>query len=196
MDLIMRTIAVFVAAALTVGASQADAQAALRPYPSGRATSEVILAYPQGQAPAGAANVSIKIDYGVPHLRGRSLHVGDVVPYDAAWRTGANAVTTLTTGANLRIGEASVPIGTYVVYTLPSRQGWKLILQKSVGQSATAYDAKHDVARIDLKHTVLDEPLESLTIWLIPSTATDAARGELRLSWGTAQLSTDWIVVP
>jgi hypothetical protein len=192
----MRSIAVYVAAALTLAASQVTAQTALRPQPSGRATTEVVLAYPQGQAPAGSTNVSIKIDYGVPHLRGRTLHTGDLVPYDAAWRTGANGVTTFTTGASLEIGGATVPAGSYVVYTLPSRQGWKLILQKPVGQSATAYDATHDVVRIDLKHTTLAQPLESLSIWLIPSTATDAARGELRLAWGTAQLSTDWVVRP
>lgn len=192
----MRSVVFIFAAALAVDTGPADAQTALRPHPSGRASSEVVLAYPQGQAPAGTANVSIKIDYGVPHLRGRTLHLGDLVPYDAVWRTGANAVTTLTTGVNLQLGGVTVPIGTYVVYTLPTRQGWKLILQKPVGQSATAYDAAHDLARIDLEHTVLSEPLESLSIWLIPSAATDAARGELRLAWGTAQLSTEWIVVP
>ena len=192
----MRSIAAGVVGALAMAAGSVDAQAALRPHPSGRASSEVILAYPQGQAPPGAVNVSIKIDYGVPHLRGRTVHTGDVVPYDAVWRTGANASTILTTGANLKIGAETVPTGTYVVYTLPSKQGWKLILQKPVGQSPTAYDAVHDVVRIDLRHTTLVQPLESLSIWLVPSTATDAARGELRLAWGTVHLTTDWIVVP
>lgn len=158
--------------------------------------SEVFLVYPQGAQPPGASNVTIKIDYGVPHLRGRTLHVGDLVPYDVVWRTGANASTTLTTGSNLRIGGADVPKGTYVLFTLPARQGWKLILQTPVGQSATAYDAAHDIVRIDLRHTILPQPIESLTIWLIPSTATDAARGEFRLAWGMTQLSTDWVVVP
>jgi len=191
----MRFAATFVAIVLAT-ATQSNAQEALRPQPSGRAVSEVVLAYPQGQQPAGASNVTIKIDYGVPHLRGRSLHVGAVVPYDSAWRTGANGLTTLTTGANLRIGGVLVPKGSYVVYTLPTKQSWKLFLQKPVGQSATVYDAAHDVARIELRHTTLPQPLESLTFWLIPSTTTDAARGELRFAWGTAQLSTEWIVVP
>jgi hypothetical protein len=190
----MRFSIAYVVSTLALGAGHLDAQSALRPQPSGRATSEVVLAYPQGQAPSGAGNVSIKIDYGVPHLRGRALHTGDVVPYDAAWRTGANGLTTFATGADLRVGGVAVPKGTYVVYTLPSKQGWKLILQKSVGQSATAYDAAHDVARIDLRLTTLTQPIESLSIWLIPSTAADAARGEFRLAWGTTQLSTDWVV--
>jgi hypothetical protein len=194
----MRFLSTITAVTLTVASqlSGQSAQAVLRPHPSGRALSEVVLAYPQGQAPVGATNLSIKIDYGVPHLRGRTLHTGDVVPYDVPWRTGANALTTLTTGADLKIGGVAVPKGPYVVFTLPSRQGWKLILQRSVGQSPTAYDAANDVVRIDLRHTTLQHPIESLTIWLIPSTAADAARGELRLAWGTAQLSTDWIVTP
>lgn len=191
----MRSIAVYAGVAMVLIAGQVEAQTALRPQPSGRATSEVVLAPAQGQAPAGAASASIRIDYGVPHLRGRALHAGDLVPYDVAWRTGANDVTTLTTGVNLRIGGATVPAGSYVVYTLPSRQGWKLILQKPVGQTA-AYDAAFDFVRLDLKHATLSQPLESLTIWLIPSTATDEARGELRMAWGTFQLSTDWVVVP
>lgn len=191
----MKTLVIAVAV-LALTASHVGAQAGMRPHPSGRATSEVVLAYPQGQAPPGATNLSIKVDYGVPHLRGRALHVGDVVPYDAAWRTGANASTTLSTGANLQLGGVAVPKGTYVVYTLPTRQGWTLILQRPVGQSATAYDAAHDVARINLRQATLPQPVESLTMWLIPSTATDAARGELRLAWGTVQLATDWVVVP
>ena len=191
----MRSIAVYAGVAMLLAAGQLDAQTGLRPQPSGRATSEVVLEYPEGQAPAGATNATIRVDYGVPHLRGRALHTGELVPYDAAWRTGANAVTTFTTGVNLRIGGVAVPAGSYVVYTLPSRQGWKLILQKPANQTA-AYDAKHDFAHIDLQHAVLSQPLESLSIWLIPSTATDAARGELRMSWGTSQLSTDWVVVP
>jgi hypothetical protein len=186
----------FAAAIAILAAPNAFAQAALRPQPSGRATTEVVLAYPAGEAPAGAANVNIRIDYGVPHLRGRSLHTGDLVPYDTPWRTGANASTTLETGANLRIGGVAVAKGTYVVFTLPTRSGWKLILQRPVGQSATAYDAANDVARIDLRTSTLAQPIESLTIWLIPSTATDAARGELRMAWGRVQLATDWSVTP
>jgi hypothetical protein len=174
----------------TLVATDAFAQADLRPQPSGRATTEVVLADPRVQDPT-VTPLSIKIDYGVPHLRGRTLHTADLVPYDVPWRTGANAATTLTTPVDLMIGGTAVPKGAYVVLTLPSRTGWKLILQKS-GQAPGVPAA--DFARIDLRQTTLTQPLESLTIWLIPATATDAARGELRLAWGTVQLSTDWVV--
>jgi hypothetical protein len=169
-------------------------QAALRAMPSGRATAEVSLALPRDAAPVGAQPATIRLDYGQPHLRGRPLHTDSLVPYDKPWRTGANAATTLETGVDLLIGGASVPKGKYVLYTLPSRAGWKLIVQRDAGQPGTEYDAAHDVARIDLRHHALATPLESLTMWLIPQTGPGPARGELRLAWGTSALATNWSV--
>ena len=84
----MRSFAPYAVAALVLAAGQLEAQTALRPQPSGRATSEVVLAYPQGQTPPGAASVSIKIDYGVPHLRGRTLHEGEADPLTEAALAG------------------------------------------------------------------------------------------------------------
>jgi len=56
------------------------------------------------------------------------------------------------------------------------------------------YDAAKDVARIDLRRRTVAEPIESLTMWLIPSTAPGKAQGELRLAWGRSMLSTPWSV--
>lgn len=171
-----------------------SAQAGLRPAPSSRATSEVTLQYPEGQGPAGAQPVSIRLDYGQPHLRGRTLHTDSLVPYDQPWRTGANAATTLKTDVDLVIGGVAVPKGTYVLYTLPRRTGWELILQKSTAESPMNYDPARDFARVALQRRELAAPIESLSMWLIPSREPGPARGELRLAWGTVELSTDWAV--
>ena len=196
------------------------AQAVLRPGPSSRATSEVSLAYPRpaagmatmpGMTPAPAAAaapaaqpaaaampaakpLSIRLDYGQPHLRGRTMHTDSLVPYDKAWRTGANGSTTLTTDVDLVLGGATLAKGTYVLYTIPGRGGWKLIVQRSVGQTPMQYVDSNDVARIDLRHVSLSMPLETLTMWLIPSLEPGPARGELRFAWGNDQLSTDWSI--
>lgn len=187
------------ALALLAGSAAAlPAQSMLRAAPSGRATAEVTLTYPRDSAPPGAQPVTIRLDYGQPHLRGRALNSDSLVPYDRPWRTGANAPTTLATGADLVIGGQPVSKGTYVVWTLPTRAGWKLIVQRSdtpgAMQTAMRYDPANDVARIDLRQQALATALESLTMWLIPSRAPDAARGELRLAWGTTMLVTDWAV--
>ena len=182
------------------GSSALIAQPGLRPAPSGRATSTVTLTVPRDpSAPAPAAGapaeapVTIVLDYGQPHLRGRALHTDSLVPYDKPWRTGANDATTLTTGVDIVLGGASLSAGKYALYTIPSRGDLKLIIQKFAGQTAE-YKPDLDVARVDLRKRTLAEPVESLTMWLIPSTAPGKGQGELRLAWGTSLLSTSWSV--
>jgi hypothetical protein len=197
----MRYASILVVALSLTGSGALMAQPGLRPAPSGRATSVVTLAVPREQsaqaaqpaATQSAPPITIALDYGQPHLRGRTLHTDSLVPYDKPWRTGANDATTLTTGVDLVVGGATIPAGKYVLYTLPTRGDWKLIIQKSAGQTAE-YDPAHDVARVDLRRRALAEPVESLTMWLIPSTAPGKAQGELRLAWGSSQLSTSWAV--
>jgi hypothetical protein len=192
---IMRNHRLLLALACTVaGATTLPAQGTmLRPAPSGRGISEVTLRPPEGQAPDSAKPLTIRVDYGQPHLRGRTLHTDSLVPYDTPWRTGANDPTTLTTDVDLVIGGASVPKGTYVLFTIPSRTTWKLVLQKNAGQGAE-YDQANDVARVDLRRQTLPMPVESLTMWLVPSVQPGPGRGELRLAWGTTMVSTDWAV--
>jgi hypothetical protein len=192
----MKTLRAFTiaAAALLAPAAVAFSQATLRPAPSGRGIAEVTLSYPQGSAPPGAQPAIIRVDYGQPHLRGRQLHTDSLVPYDRAWRTGANALTTFRTDVDISLGGVNVPKGTYAVFTLPARSGWTLILQRNENQSATEYTTALDVARVPLRRRERAEPLESLTFWLIPSTASGPGRGELRFGWGRSELSADWVV--
>lgn len=191
----MRSKTALLSLALTLAcAAELSAQAAPQLQPSGRATTAVSLEYPEGQAPAGAGPMTIRLDYGQPHLRGRALHTDSLVPYDRVWRTGANAATTLHTDVNLEIGGVAVPRGSYLVYTLPRASGWEMILQKSEGEPPMGYDAARDFARIPLRRRELAMPLESLTMWLIPSREPGPARGELRLGWGAQELATDWVV--
>jgi hypothetical protein len=184
--------------ALTLAGAALPAQPTLRPAPSGRGTSEVTLSYPreEGQpAPAGARPVTIRLDFGQPHLSGRARHTDSLVPYAQPWRTGANAPTTLTTEVDLVLGGVELPTGKYVLWTLPARSGWKLIIQKGeAAERGGDYNAAHDVARVDLRRRELHQPVESLTMWLIPSTQPGPARGELRLAWGMSEVATEWRV--
>lgn len=164
---------------------------------SGRGTTEVTLTLVDSAARAAARPAIIKLDYGQPSLRGRALLTDSLVPYDKAWRTGANGATTLTTDVDLMIGGSSVPRGRYIVQTIPGRNGWKLLIQKDVGQSpmeaAMTYNPQNDIARIDLKQTT-GSPLETFTMWLIPAREAGNPRGLLALAWGTIRLTTDWTV--
>ena len=183
--------------ALTIAIATAlPAQPVLQAAPSTRATSEVTLSYPAvaGQAPSTAPPITIRLDYGQPHLRGRQLHTDSLVPYDKSWRVGANAATRLTTDVELVIGGTTLPKGTYVLFAIPSRTAWKLIVQKNGPRPEVTYDTANDIARIDLRYRAVADPVESLAMTLVPAPGTGAARGELRISWGNFVVSTDWSV--
>src|SRR5947207_14787149 len=151
----------------------------------------------------GALNLAgparIAIDYGQPHLRGRNvIGMPGVVPWDTVWRTGANMSTELATEVDLTIGNTFVPRGVYTLFSLPTRNGWKLVISKEVNQWGTDYDASKDFARIDLRQRTLAEPVESLTFWLVPAIEIPPSKifphGVLRFAWGNTELSTDWRV--
>jgi len=181
-------------------AAPLSAQAgARRAAPSTRAIAEVSLTLVDTAAQRAAGKPAlIRIDYGQPHLRGRKINTDSLVPIGTVWRLGANGATLFTTDVDLTIGGKEVAKGRYVAQVLPARTGWTLILQAettgAASVSVTPYDAKKDAARIELRQSTLGTPLESLSMWLVPSTVPGAQRGELRIGWDTVMLTTDWVV--
>ena len=140
----------------------------------------------------------IRIDYGQPHARGRAV-MGSLVPMDSAWRLGANVSTQLTTDVDLTIGNAFVPRGIYSLFAWPGKTGWKLIISKAVGAWGTDYDPSQDLARIDLRSRSLNDPVESLSIYLIPTLDAPNSppmlpKGVLRIVWERTELTADWKV--
>lgn len=111
------------------------------------------------QLPAG----NIEITYNMPAMRGRKIF-GGLVPYGKVWRTGANPATTLKTATTLKVGTATVPAGTYTLYTLPSEGSWKLIINKQTGQWGTVYTASRDLSRVDMQKNALPDPQERMSI--------------------------------
>lgn len=107
----------------------------------------------------------IYVDYGRPWMRGRKI-MGGLVPFNRVWRTGANAATTLVTDVDLRIGNASVPRGTYTLYTIPAPSGWTLIVNRQTGQWGTQYEPARDLVRIPMQVSTLREPVQQFTIAL------------------------------
>ncbi len=195
----MRTLVCSLAVSLLLAAPLSAQSGARRAAPSTRAITEVSLTLVDTAAQRAAGKPSlIRIDYGQPHLRGRRINTDSLVPFNTVWRLGANGATLLTTDVDLTIGDKNVPKGRYVAQVLPTRAGWTLILQAETTGAAsvnpTTYDASKDVARIDLRISSLATPVESLSIWLIPSTAPGVQRGELRIAWDTTMLTTDWSV--
>jgi hypothetical protein len=141
------------------------------------------------RATVGGAN--IEIAYSRPFRRGRTIFGSSVVPWDHVWRTGANAATQITTSRDLMFGTTHIPAGKYTLWTLPSASGSKLIINGQTGQWGTEYDAKRDVARVDLATRALNAPVEQFTISVEPA----AQGGVLKLAWDRTEYSIPFTVM-
>jgi hypothetical protein len=130
----------------------------------------------------------ISINYGRPSMRGRTI-MGALVPYNKVWRTGANEATTIVTETDLKLEDVVLPKGTYTLYTLPSEQQWKLIINKQTGQWGTVYDADMDFARVPLKRQDAKNPVEKFTMSFRKNGSNG---GVLVLEWENTVLSIDF----
>ena len=140
---------------------------------------------PRDTVRATIGSAHLVVDYGRPHKRGREIF-GGVVPWNQVWRTGANAATGFTTDADIKVGGATIPKGSYTIWTLPSPSGAKLIVNSQTGQWGTEYDSTKDLARLDLAADQLAQPVEVFTIGI---DSQGDRGGVLKLQWDRTQYS-------
>ncbi|HEV8446593.1 MAG TPA: DUF2911 domain-containing protein [Gemmatimonadaceae bacterium] len=143
-------------------------------------------------AHATIGGTTFAVDYGRPLARGRKL-LGDVIPFDYVWRTGANAATQFTTSAPITLAGLVVPAGTYTLWTVPRANGAaELIVNKQNGQWGTEYDGKRDLGVAHLQTEATTAPVEQFTIGIL---GLDAKRGTLSIEWGPFRWTAPIVVV-
>jgi hypothetical protein len=130
---------------------------------------------------AQIGNAMFTVDYGRPLLRGRTL-LGDVLPYDRVWRTGANQATQFTTSLPVKLGGMQVLAGTYTLWTVPHTASVDLIVNKQAGQWGTDYNRNLNLGTTTFASQALSTPVEKFTISIIPD---KAKHGMLVMEWGS-----------
>ncbi len=107
---------------------------------------------------------SVEVSYSRPNMKGRKIF-GDLVPYNAVWRTGANSATTLTFTDEVMIGGKKVAAGKYGLLTIPGASKWTIILSKQTNvTSPAAYKEDQDVVRLTADAVAMPFPTETFTI--------------------------------
>jgi hypothetical protein len=134
---------------------------------------------------AQIGNASFTVEYSRPLMRGRKL-LGDVLPYDRVWRTGANAATQFTTSAPVKIAGMLVPAGKYSLWTIPHSGSTDLVVNSETGQWGTEYDGSHNLWTATMITQSLDIPVEKFTISIIQEAA---KKGKLLMEWGSFRWS-------
>ncbi len=123
----------------------------------------------------------VVVMFGSPKKRDRTI-LGNVVPYDRVWRTGANEATTISFARDVTIAGQAVPAGTYSLWTVPAQNGTvQLIVNRQHGQWGTDYDSAQDLVHVPMQVATASSPQEDFNIDV---TGTGNA-GQLRMSWDT-----------
>lgn len=130
-----------------------------------------------------------KLCYGRPSMRGRQIF-GGLVPYDTLWRTGANEATTLHLPVRAEIAGIEVEPGSYSIYTVPGRDEWSVIVNRSTSQWGieSAYTPEvraQEVARAPVQPEPLPTPVETFVITAEP---TGPQSADLVLDWETTRV--------
>ncbi len=89
----------------------------------------------------------VTISYHRPGVKGRIIW-GRLVPYNQAWRTGANEPTLITFSDEVQVEGRRLPAGTYRLVTIPGEKEWTIIFNSDITSWGTVYEPKYDVLRV------------------------------------------------
>jgi hypothetical protein len=111
----------------------------------------------------------VKLCYGRPSTRGRTMIGGEAVPFGQLWRTGANEPTMIHTTGPLVIAGVAVPAGSYSLYTIPGAKEWHVIVNRSISQWGEEHGYTDAVKAQEVGHGIvpsaaMTSPVETFTI--------------------------------
>jgi hypothetical protein len=178
------------AAALLVGAVSLPAQQQKRAASTGGNS-------PHETTSAMIDGSRVTITYGRPFTNnpktGEPRKIwGGLVPWDKAWRAGADEATLLITQQPLAFGDTTVPAGAYTLYVIPSESGTsKLAISKNLGGWGVPVNEKNDLARVDLKKESTDKPVDQFTMAVAKN---PAGGGLIKLAWENTQFTAPFTV--
>ena len=131
----------------------------------------------------------VTVEYSRPSAKGRTVF-GDVVPFDALWRTGANSSTKITFGDDVKIDGKAVPAGTYSLFSIPGKTEWTIILNKNTKLGGTnGYSEAEDALRFKAKVRTKADKTETFTIDFANLSANKAT---LELIWENTVVAFDF----
>lgn len=129
----------------------------------------------------------LKVEYSRPGMKGRVVF-GDLVPYNAIWRTGANQATKLTVGDDVKVNGTALAAGTYAIYTKPSATEWTVMIYKdlTLGGNVAEYKKENEVMTFMVKPSTMNDKMETFTIGFNDVTSTSC---KLDLMWENTRVS-------
>ena len=120
--------------------------------------------------------------YGRPYAKGRTV-MGELVPFGAAWRMGANEATALHLPFAAEIGGVAVEAGSYSLYAVPGASEWEIVVNGTAerwGIPISDEVTSADVGSFTRAVAAADSMVEQLTYTWVSH---GEAMGHLVLEW-------------
>ena len=141
--------------------------------------------YPQlkmaGKAKSGPV---IRVIYSRPHKDQRKI-LGDVVQVNQPWRLGANEATEIEFFRDVRIQNQAVAAGRYVLYAVPGKESWQLILNGDLFTWGLRIDKSKDLFTFTVPVRRTSIPMEIFSMQF----GKTASGAELTIAWDTLLVS-------
>ncbi len=145
-------------------------------------------ASPFDSASVALAGGAVKVCYGAPSLRGRTMLGGEDVPFGRIWRFGANEPTILHTTIPLSVGGVAVPAGSVALYATPDEGHWEVFVTRSTehwGIQITPEVRAQEIGSFHVEPRTLDAPVERL-VFRFEEAGTRSAT--LVMEWQTTRI--------
>jgi tetratricopeptide (TPR) repeat protein len=131
------------------------------------AFSQAVTTQPRVSQKAAAYQVigltKVKIVYSRPAVKDREVW-GNLVPYNAPWRAGANENTTITFSNDVKIEGQELAAGTYGLHMIPTETTWEIAFSNnSKAWGSFSYNPAQDALKVKVTPKKSDHYYELLT---------------------------------
>ncbi len=124
-----------------------------------------------------ASGATVTISYSQPSVKGRTIG-NDIAPYDKVWRTGANEATVFEVTKDVTIDGKALPAGKYGLFTIPGKDQWVVIFNKTWEQWGSGkYKEADDALRVNVTPAKAASFTERMTFNV-------SKDGKVELVWG------------
>ena len=133
----------------------------------GDAYSQAVTTQPRVSQKAVAYQViglsKAKVVYSRPAVKDREVW-GNLVPYNAPWRAGANENTTITFSSDVKIEGKELSAGTYGLHMIPTETDWEIAFStNSKAWGSFSYNPDDDALKVTVTPKKSDHFYELLT---------------------------------
>ena len=137
------------------------------------------------------AGAKVELVYRRPVARGRALF-GALVPWGRIWTPSADSAARITISAPITVNGATLPAGTYSVWTIPDSTSWTVVFNSTPAAFHLRYPSGTDVLRVQARPQ--QGPHVETLMFAFPTVDGDSA--VLHLHWGTTIVPLTLRVVP